>query len=199
VFFHLCPAWRWGSSDSLSSPRGLTGAGAPIPKPDIYRLGLSCSTLAIQESTLGRSGKGGEAPSGNLVKSGGEVDITKLLSLLCRCNKALHVAAIFLRAGCGEDGQSRVLGNENLFTPRSTAPHRLPRSLHPEGGGDGAERSNCLGCQGGLVCSALETSCPCQGACCFSIAFRIVNRLRMPAVRATLAGFPTARQRAEKT
>jgi hypothetical protein len=42
------------------------------------------------------------------VKSGGEVDITKLLSLLCRCNKALHVAAIFLLAGCGEDGQSRV-------------------------------------------------------------------------------------------
>jgi hypothetical protein len=66
------------------------------------------STLAIQESTLGRSGKDGEAPSGNLVKSGGEVDITKLLSLLCRCNKALHVAAIFLLAGCGEDGQSRV-------------------------------------------------------------------------------------------
>ena len=47
------------------------------------------STLAIQESTLGRLGKDGEAPSGNLVKSGGEVDITKLLSLLCRCNKAL--------------------------------------------------------------------------------------------------------------
>jgi hypothetical protein len=47
------------------------------------------STLAIQESTLGRSGKDGEAPSGNLVKSGGEVDITKLLSLLCRCHKAL--------------------------------------------------------------------------------------------------------------
>jgi hypothetical protein len=66
------------------------------------------STLAIQESTLGRSGKDGEAPSGNLVKSGGEVDITKLLSLLCRCNKVLHVAAIFLLAGCGEDGQSRV-------------------------------------------------------------------------------------------
>jgi hypothetical protein len=67
------------------------------------------STLAIQESTLGRSGKDGEAPSGNLVKSGGAVDITKLLSLLCRCNKALHVAAIFLLAGCGEDGQSRVI------------------------------------------------------------------------------------------
>ena len=50
---------------------------------------LSDSTLAIQESTLGRSGKDGEAPSGNLVKSGGEVDITKLLSLLCRGNKAL--------------------------------------------------------------------------------------------------------------
>jgi hypothetical protein len=45
--------------------------------------------LAIQESTLCRSGKGGQAPSGNWMKSGGEVDITKLPSLLCRCNKAL--------------------------------------------------------------------------------------------------------------
>jgi Helicase HerA, central domain len=35
------------------------------------------STLAIQESTPGRSGKDGEAPSSNSVKSGGEVDITK--------------------------------------------------------------------------------------------------------------------------
>jgi hypothetical protein len=50
---------------------------------------LSISTLAIQESTPGRSGKDGEAPSGNLVKSGGEVDITKLLSLLCPCHQAL--------------------------------------------------------------------------------------------------------------
>jgi hypothetical protein len=52
---------------------------------DIY----SDSTLAIQESTLCRSGKGGQALSGNWVKSGGEVDITKLSSLLYRCNKAL--------------------------------------------------------------------------------------------------------------
>ncbi len=35
------------------------------------------STLAIQESTLCRSGKDGEALSGNSVKSGGEGDITK--------------------------------------------------------------------------------------------------------------------------
>jgi hypothetical protein len=34
------------------------------------------STLAIQESTLCRPGKSGQAPSGNEVKSGGEVDIT---------------------------------------------------------------------------------------------------------------------------
>jgi len=34
------------------------------------------STLAIQESTLCRPGKSGQAPSGNSVKSGGEVDIT---------------------------------------------------------------------------------------------------------------------------
>jgi hypothetical protein len=47
------------------------------------------STLAIQESTLGRSGPDGEAPSGNSVMSGGGVDSTKLLSLRCRCNKAL--------------------------------------------------------------------------------------------------------------
>jgi hypothetical protein len=36
------------------------------------------------------------------VKSGGEADITKLLSLLCRCNKAPYLAAIFLRSCCGE-------------------------------------------------------------------------------------------------
>jgi hypothetical protein len=47
------------------------------------------STLAIQESTLCGSGKGGQAPSGNWVKSDGAVDITKLPSLLCRCHKAL--------------------------------------------------------------------------------------------------------------
>jgi hypothetical protein len=43
----------------------------------------SISTLAIQESTLCRAGKSGLAPSGHSVKSGGEVDITKSLSLLC--------------------------------------------------------------------------------------------------------------------
>jgi hypothetical protein len=32
--------------------------------------------------------KGGQAPSGNWVKSGEEVEITKLPSLLCRGNKA---------------------------------------------------------------------------------------------------------------
>jgi hypothetical protein len=73
---------RGGSANMIASARGHRMSS-------FNRHEHSYSTLAIQESTLGRSGKDGEAPSGNLVKSGGEVDITKLLSLLCRCNKAL--------------------------------------------------------------------------------------------------------------
>jgi hypothetical protein len=47
------------------------------------------STLAIQESTLCRPGKSGQAPSGNSMKSGEKVDITKLRSLPCPCHEAL--------------------------------------------------------------------------------------------------------------
>jgi hypothetical protein len=57
------------------------------------------------------------------------------------------------------------------------------------------ERSNCLVCQGDPVCYALGTSCGCQGVWCFTMAFRIVNSLRMQAVNATFATFPAARKR----
>jgi hypothetical protein len=75
----------------LANSHGYENPDEPYRYQPLSRIApvLINSTLAIQESTLGRSGKEGEAPSGNLVKSSGEVDITKLLSLLCRCNKAL--------------------------------------------------------------------------------------------------------------
>jgi adenylate cyclase len=58
-----------------------TGAGSAPTLPavafQIFSFEVYDSTLAIQESTLCRPGKSGQAPSRNSVKSGGEVDITK--------------------------------------------------------------------------------------------------------------------------
>jgi hypothetical protein len=45
--------------------------------------------MAISESTPCRPRKSGQAPSGNSLTSGGKVDITKLLGLLCPCHEAL--------------------------------------------------------------------------------------------------------------
>jgi hypothetical protein len=58
-----------------------------------------------------------------------------------------------------------------------------------------AKRSNCLVCQGALVCYASSTSRDCQGVWRFTMAFRIVKSLRMQAVRATFAAFPASRKR----
>ena len=57
------------------------------------------------------------------------------------------------------------------------------------------ERSNCLVCQGDMACYALSTSSACHEAWCFTMAFRIVNSLRIQAVSATFAALPAARRR----
>jgi hypothetical protein len=56
-------------------------------------------------------------------------------------------------------------------------------------------RATVLFVKGLLIYYAIETSLGCQGVWCFTMAFRIVNSLRMPAVRATFAACPAARQR----
>jgi hypothetical protein len=59
----------------------------------------------------------------------------------------------------------------------------------------GTSGATVLFVKGLLVYEAIETSLGCQGVWCFTMAFRIVNSLRMQAVRATFAAFPAARKR----
>jgi hypothetical protein len=83
-----------GSNQSMmaatSASPFIAELGPAAPRPissEQWRIQASFySTLAIQEATLCRLGKGGQAPSGNWVKSGGKVDITKLLSLPGPCH-----------------------------------------------------------------------------------------------------------------
>ena len=56
-----------------------------------------------------------------------------------------------------------------------------------------AEQLSCLSRGHGMLCA--RTSSGCHGAWCFTMAFRIVNSLRIQAVSATFAALPAARRR----